>query len=98
MSDSDDDFCRWDGADLLLRVRVIPNADRSALAGIRAGRVLVRLQVPAAEGKANAALERLLAKLCGVRRGAVRIEKGEASRDKTVRIERPGTMPPLGDR
>lgn len=97
MNDPEDDFCRWDGADLLLRVRVIPNADRSAPAGIRAGRLLVRLQAPPAEGKANAALERLLAKLCGVRRSAARIEQGETSRDKTVRIERPGTMPPLAE-
>lgn len=95
MNARDSDFCRWDGGDLLLEVRVIPSADHDAVAGIRAGRLLVRLQAPAAEGRANAALERLLAKLCGVRRGAVRIEKGETARDKTVRIERPGTLPTL---
>lgn len=93
MSEGDNDFCRWDGSDLLLRVRVIPNADRDAVAGIRAGRLLVRLQAPPAEGRANAALERLLAKFCDVRRAAVHVEKGEASRDKTVRVERPGTLP-----
>jgi len=87
------DFCRWDGADLIVEIRVIPNAQRTVLAGIRGGRLLVRLQAPPVEGKANAALERLLATACGVKRRAVRIEQGESSRDKTVRIERPGTLP-----
>lgn len=91
------DFCRWDGADLLIEVRVMPNADRDRLAGIRAGRLLVRLQAPPAGGRANAALEALLAKVCGVRRRAVHIERGETARDKTVRVERPGTLPPLAD-
>ncbi|NIR58190.1 MAG: YggU family protein, partial [Gammaproteobacteria bacterium] len=48
---------------------------------------------PPAEGRANAALEALLAKLCGVKRRAVHIERGETARDKTVRVERPGTLP-----
>ena len=93
MTGRDVDFCRWDGADLLLDVRVIPNADRSRVAGVRAGRLLVRLQAPPIEGKANAALERLLARACGVKRRAVRIEQGASGRDKTVRVERPGTLP-----
>lgn len=87
------DFCRWDDADLLLEVRVIPNARQTGLGGIRHGRLLVRLQAPPVEGKANAALERFLAKLCGVSRRAVTIEQGAGSRDKTVRVERPGTLP-----
>lgn len=87
------DFCRWDGADLVLEVRVIPNARQDRVAGVRNGRLLLRLQAPPVEGKANAAVERLLATLCGVRRGAVHIEAGATARDKTVRIERPGTLP-----
>lgn len=87
------DFCRWDGADLLLEIRVIPRARETTLAGVRAGRLLIRLQAPPADGKANSELERFLARLCGVRRGAVTIEAGESGRDKRVRISRPGTMP-----
>ncbi|MEX2575581.1 MAG: DUF167 family protein [Halofilum sp. (in: g-proteobacteria)] len=95
MSESPSDFCRWDGPDLLLEVRVIPRARETAVAGLRAGRLLIRLQAPPAEGKANAALERYLARLCGVSRGAVTIEAGETARDKRVRITRPGTLPTL---
>lgn len=91
----DEDFCSWDGPDLILRVRVIPRARQNAIAGVRAGRLLVRLQAPPIEGKANAALEQWLARLCGVARGAVTVEAGVRSRDKTVRVARPGTLPPL---
>lgn len=87
------DFCRWDDADLLLEVRVIPNARQNRIAGVRHGRLLVRLQAPPVDGKANAALEAVIARACGVHRRAVHIERGETGRDKTVRIERPGTMP-----
>jgi len=90
---SEPDFCRWDGADLIIEIRVIANAKRTGLAGIRGGRLLVRLQARPVDGKADAALQSLLAQVCGVSRGAVRIERGESARDKSVRIERPGTLP-----
>ena len=90
---ADGDFCHWDGADLVLRVRVVPRARRAGIAGVRGGRLLVRLQAPPVEGKANAELERALARWCGVGRGAVTIEAGERGRDKTVRVTRPGTLP-----
>lgn len=95
MSEPADDFCRWDGADLLLEIRVIPRARETKLAGVRAGRLLIRLQAPPADGKANAELERYLARLCGVRRSAVTLESGETGRDKRVRITGPGTLPVL---
>lgn len=91
------DFCRWDGADLLLEIRVIPRARETMLAGVRAGRLLIRLQAPPSDGKANTELERFLAHLCGVRRSAVTIESGASSRDKRIRITRPGTLPTLPD-
>ncbi len=95
MSEPAGDFCRWDGADLLLEIRVIPRARETKLAGVRAGRLLIRLQAPPSEGKANTELGRFLAHLCGVRRGAVTLESGAHGRDKRVRITRPGTLPVL---
>lgn len=95
MSADAGDWCRWDGADLLLDVRVIPRAKQTGIAGIRDGRLLIRLQAPPLEGRANAALEQWLARLCGVSRGAVTVESGARSRDKRVRVARPGTLPPL---
>lgn len=87
------DWCRWDDADLLLELRVIPRAKTTAIAGIRQGRLLLRLRAPPVEGKANAAIERWCANLFGVGRGAVTIEAGTRGRDKRLRIERPETLP-----
>lgn len=87
------DWCRWDGADLLLELRVIPRSRHTALAGTRQGRLLLRLQAPPVDGKANAAIERWFADLFGVGREAVTIEAGTRNRDKRLRIERPERLP-----
>ncbi len=70
-----------------LDVRVIPRASREQLAGVRDGRLLVRVTAPPLDGRANAAVCALLAKAAGVPKGAVSVVRGEASRDKRVRIE-----------
>lgn len=70
-----------------LDVRVIPRASRDGLAGMRDGRLLVRVSAPPVDGKANAAVCALLAKAAGVPKGAVSVVRGESSRDKRLRIE-----------
>jgi uncharacterized protein (TIGR00251 family) len=70
-----------------LEVRVIPRARRSALAGIRDGRLVVRLSAPPVDGAANEALIEFLAALVERPRRAVRIVSGETSREKRVAIE-----------
>ena len=68
-------------------MRVVPRASREQIAGMRDGRLLVRVNAPPLEGKANAAVCALLAKAAGVPKGAVTVVRGETSRDKRVRIE-----------
>ena len=68
-------------------MRVVPRARRDEIAGEREGRVLVRVTAPPVDGKANAAVCALLAKAAGVPKGAVRVVRGETSRDKVVRID-----------
>ncbi len=85
---------RWDGPDLILRVRVRPRAGRDGLAGIQDGRLRVRLKAAPVDGKANAELLRLLAKLFGVPKSAVSLEIGEAARDKRLRVHTPSRLPP----
>jgi hypothetical protein len=70
-----------------LAIRVQPRAKRSEVAGERGGAVVIRVNAPPFDGKANAAVCRLIAERVGVPRGAVRIVRGEASRDKVVRID-----------
>jgi uncharacterized protein (TIGR00251 family) len=70
-----------------LDVRVIPRAARDGLAGVRDGRLLVRVTAPPVGGRANTAVCVLLAKAAGVPKGAVSVVRGESSRDKRVRID-----------
>ena len=68
----------------LITVRVIPRAKRDEVRGERNGRLVVRTTAPAQDGKANAAVERLLAAHFHTRE--VEIVAGHRSRDKTVLV------------
>jgi uncharacterized protein len=70
-----------------LAIRVQPRAKRSEIAGERGGAVLIRVSAAPVDGKANEAVCRLIAERAGVPRSAVRIVRGESSRDKVVRID-----------
>ena len=67
--------------DALIRVRVQPGAKRDELAGRREGRVVVRVTARPAEGKANEAVCRLLAKLTGIPRNRVEVVRGASARE-----------------
>lgn len=67
-------------------VRVIPRARRDEVGGERAGRLLVRTTAAPVDGKANAAVEALVAAHYGVRPRDVEVVAGHRSRDKVVRI------------
>lgn len=72
---------------MILSVRVIPRALKSAITGRRGGAVLVRLAAPPVEGAANDALIDLLARAFSIPRRQISIVSGEKSRDKRVAIE-----------
>lgn len=74
-----------------LRVRAQPNASKDAIEGPgsdAAGLTFLKIRVRAVpeKGKANAAIELVLAKALGLPKSAVSVEKGETQRIKTVRI------------
>ena len=64
----------------------MPRAARDALGGLRDGALVVRLTAPPVEGKANAALVRVLGRLLGVPPSSVTILRGASGRDKLVRV------------
>lgn len=68
-------------------VRVIPRAGKSAVAGERDGRVLVRLSAPPVEGAANQALIDLFSTLFGRPKRDIRLVSGERSRVKRVAVD-----------
>ena len=74
-----------DGA-VIFQVRVQPRASRDEIAGVFAGALKVRLQAPAVEDRANAALCEYLAELLKTPKSAVRILGGERSRVKRIEI------------
>ena len=70
-----------------LRVRVVPRASRTGVAGVHDGALRVRLAAPPANGKANAALVRFLSRALGVPRTGVRIVGGAAGRSKVLEVD-----------
>jgi uncharacterized protein (TIGR00251 family) len=70
-----------------LAIRVQPRAKRTGVAGERGGAVVIRVSAPPVEGKANEAVEKLIADKLGAPKSAVAIVRGDSSRDKLVRID-----------
>jgi uncharacterized protein (TIGR00251 family) len=69
-----------------LRVRVQPRAAREGLAGVREGALLVRLSAPPVEGKANAALLRLMASALEVPASRIHLRQGARGREKLLLV------------
>lgn len=90
---SDSSWYRWDGADLLLHIKVIPKASSDELAGVQEGHMRVRITAPPVDGKANVHLVRWLAKLFGVARSNIAIEAGTLGRTKRIRVRSPASLP-----
>jgi len=67
-------------------VRVTPRAAREALTQ-EAGRITVRVTVVPENGKANAAVRRLLARSLGVPKSRLTLLRGETSRHKLFRLD-----------
>lgn len=76
-----------------ITVRLSPRASRDQVVGFEAAAdgesevLRVRVTAPPVDGRANAALTRLLAKRLGVARGAVEVVSGQSSRQKVVAVE-----------
>jgi uncharacterized protein len=70
-----------------LKVRVQPRAKRTEVAGEREGAIVIRVNAPPVDGRANEAVCRLIAKRLGVAAGAVHVVRGQTAREKVVRID-----------
>jgi uncharacterized protein (TIGR00251 family) len=69
-----------------LQLRVSPGAKRSAIVGRHGAAWKVRVNAAPEDGKANAAVVKLLADTLSLRERDVEIVSGHASRDKTVAL------------
>lgn len=84
-------FHRRHAGGVELFVRLTPKSARDAIEGVEAGadgRAFLKARVRAVpeDGKANAALLKLLAKAIGVPKSAVTLVAGHTSRAKTIRL------------
>jgi uncharacterized protein (TIGR00251 family) len=70
-----------------VEIRLQPRGGRDAVVGERDGAVLIRISAPPVDGKANAALIAFVAKTIGVPKSSVTIVRGEAARNKVIRVE-----------
>ena len=70
-----------------LNVRVQPGASRSEVVGWQGDTLRVRVQAPPLEGRANAAVIELLSSALDVPRRRLRLERGEASREKVIAVD-----------
>jgi hypothetical protein len=70
-----------------IRVYVIPNAKFDKVSGEHNGAIKIKLQAPAVEGKANAALRRFLVEKLSIPQRAIVLERGERSRNKVIRVD-----------
>jgi hypothetical protein len=86
-------WLRRDGPDLVLQVLIQPRASSDAIAGVLGDRLKIRLTAPPVEGKANEHLIAWLARLFGVPKSQVILERGASSKHKQLRICSPRKLP-----
>ena len=68
-------------------VHVQPGARAEGVVRWQGGVLYLRVKAPPVDGRANEAVERLLAKLLGVPPSAVTVERGAGGRSKLVAVE-----------
>ncbi len=66
-----------------LRVRGMPKAGRNEIGDVRNGRLVVKVTAAPEDGKANAAIVKLLSKTWRLPASAFELTAGATSRDKT---------------
>jgi uncharacterized protein (TIGR00251 family) len=71
----------------VIQVKVVPKASRDEIAGWLGDRLKIRVSAPPERGKANAAVEKLLAETLGLPPSAVRVVAGATTPLKAVEID-----------
>jgi uncharacterized protein (TIGR00251 family) len=70
----------------LLNVKVVPRSSRDRVAGRYGDGVKVQVSAPPEGGKANRAVERVIAEALGLRAQQVRVVKGHTQARKVVEV------------
>jgi uncharacterized protein YggU (UPF0235/DUF167 family) len=84
-------WCSTQGADLVLHLRVRPRASPEGFAGVRAGRLQMRVSAAPVDGEANERVMRVLARELAVPVSSLVLTRGVSSRDKDVLVRSAAT-------
>jgi uncharacterized protein (TIGR00251 family) len=79
-------YFRVDSGKILLEIKAVPGASKTELAGIKDGRLRIRLAAAPEDGKANAELLNFLSKALDCPKRDLRLVSGEKSRLKVVAL------------
>lgn len=71
---------------LLLDIKAVPGASKSAIGEVKEGRLKVKIAAAPEDGKANEALRSFLAKTLRIPKKDIELVSGEKSRLKTLRL------------
>jgi len=75
-----------DAGGVAFTAKIVPGSSRTAVAGVLANMVKIRIAAPPEKGKANECLIAFLAQQLGVKKNAVAIVSGQTNPVKQVRI------------
>jgi len=89
---------RRQGPDIILHVQVQPRASTDAVAGVIGNYLKIRITAPPVEGRANEHLIAYLAKLFGIPKNKVILERGDSAKHKVLRICSPKKLPDFIER
>jgi uncharacterized protein len=84
---------RWDGANLVLNVRVQPRASRNEVTGVCDGQLRLRTTAAAQGGKANKAVIALVADYLGIAPSRIELRRGWTNRNKQLVVAGPLDLP-----
>ena len=77
---------REDGDKIRLEIKAVPGASKTEFAGIKDGRLRIRLAAAPEDGKANAELLNFLSKTLGCPKRDIQLLSGEKSRIKIIAL------------
>ena len=80
------DCCRIENDLIHIAVKALPGASKTEFAGLKDGRLRVRVAAAPEGGRANAELVAFIAKTLGCPKGDVVLLQGEKSRIKTLAV------------
>jgi uncharacterized protein (TIGR00251 family) len=79
-------YFRADGGKIRLEIKAVPGASKTELAGIKDGRLRIRLAAAPEDGKANAELLNFLSRTLGCPKRDLQLLSGEKSRLKAIAL------------